>query len=125
MYAESMSRILIKILLVGVLCMNAVASADFNPAPTSVGLYNFSVYSVQSTTGIVILPRNIYRAGLTIQNNGSVAVVIKPGSTPTSATDGIVLAAGALMQFTPTIVDAIYGKSTSYAANLVMIEYLK
>lgn len=101
------------------------AWADFNPAPTSVGLYNFSTFTVATTTAIPILPRNLYRAGLVIQNNGAVSVVIKPGSAPTNATDGIVLVAGGIIQITPTPVDALYGQSASSTAKIVMIENVK
>lgn len=102
-----------------------VASADSNPAPTNVGLYNFSTFTVGTTTAIPILPKNIYRAGLVIQNNGGVSVVIKPGSVPGNTTDGIVLTAGQIIQITPTPVDALYGQSASATAKIVMIENSK
>lgn len=102
-----------------------IASADLNPAPTSVGLYNFSTFTVGTSTAINILPRNPYRAGLIIQNNGSVAVVVKPGSVPANATDGIVLIAGQVIQLNPPPVDALYGISASSTAKIVMIENVK
>lgn len=99
--------------------------ADQEAAPTSVGLSNFSTFTVGTATAIVILPRNTKRAGLIIQNNGSSSVVVKPGSTPSSATDGIVLVAGQIWQPLPPPVDALYGKSASSTDTIVMIENIK
>jgi hypothetical protein len=101
------------------------AHADQNPVPVNVGLYNFSTYTVGVSTVAVILPKNIYRAGLIMQNNGSVSVVVKPGSVPANATDGIVLTAGQLIQINPPPVDALYGVSASSTAKIVMIENVK
>lgn len=101
------------------------ARADSNPAPTNVGLYNFSTFTVSTSTASNILPRNPYRAGLVIQNNGGVSVVVKPGSVPANATDGIVLTAGQILQINPPPVDALYGQSASATAKIVMIENSK
>lgn len=102
-----------------------LASADQNPVPVNVGLYNFSTFTVGTATSSIILPRNPYRAGLFLQNQGSVSVVVKPGSVPANATDGIVLTTGALIQLNPPPVDALYGQSASSTAKIVMIEYAK
>lgn len=99
--------------------------ADQNPTPTSVGMSNFSTFTLATTTAIAILPRNTYRAGLFLQNQGAVSVVVKPGSAPANATDGIVLTAGQSMQLSPTPVDALYGISASSTAKVVMIEFSK
>ncbi len=101
------------------------ARADQNPAPTNVGLYNYSTFTVGTGTLNNILPRNTARAGLIIQNNGSVSVVVKPGSVPANATDGVVLTMGAIIQFNPPPVDAIFGISASSTAKIVMIENSK
>lgn len=101
------------------------ASADSNPAPVNVGLYNFSTFTVGTGTNYNILPKNLYRAGLIIQNNGGVSVVIKPGSVPANTTDGIVLTAGQLLQINPPPTDALYGVSASSTAKIVMIENSK
>jgi hypothetical protein len=100
------------------------AYADQNPAPASVGLWNYSVFTA-GTGGFLMLPRNANRASLTIQNNGSVSVVIKPGSAPANATDGIVITAGSTFSPAPTWVDAIYGESASATAKVIMIEGVK
>jgi hypothetical protein len=105
-------------------CLN-LAKADQNPAPANVGLYNYSTFTVSTSTASNILPRNVYRAGLIVQNNGGVSVVIKPGSVPANATDGIVIPAGTVMQFNPPFVDAIFGQSASSTAKIVMIENSK
>lgn len=102
-----------------------IAHADSNPAPTNVGLYNFSTFTVTTTTANNILPRNTSRAGLIIQNNGGVSVVVKPGSVPANATDGIVLIAGQVLQLNPPPVDALYGQSASATAKIIMIENSK
>jgi len=99
--------------------------ADQNPAPTNVGLYNFSTFTLTTTTSTPILARNSYRAGLILQNQGAVSIVVKPGSAPANATDGIVLTAGALLQINPVPVDALYGESASATAKIVMIENAK
>lgn len=101
------------------------ARADQNSAPTNVGLYNFSTFTVGVATAIPILPKNSFRAGLIIQNNGSVSVVVKPGSVPANPTDGIVLTAGQWIQITPPPVDAFYGQAASTTAKIVMIENVK
>lgn len=101
------------------------ARADYNPAPTNVGLYNFSTYTVTTSSNYAILPRNIYRSGMIIQNNGAVSIVIKPGSAPANATDGIVLVAGAILQMNPPPVDALYIESASATAKVIMIENAK
>lgn len=113
------------LLAAGFVCTGA--RADQNPSPTNVGLYNYSTFTVGlvSTETFPILPRNPYRAGLFIQNQGSVSVVIKPGSMSTGTTDGMVLTAGSSIQFNPVPVDAIYGASASSTAKIVMIEYAK
>lgn len=100
-------------------------SADQNPAPVNVGLANFSTFTVGTATSVPILPRNSYRAGLIIQNNGGVSVVIKPGSSPGNSTDGIVLTAGQIWAPNPPPVDALYGQSASSTAKIVMIENAK
>lgn len=101
------------------------ARADQNPIPTNVGLYNFSTFTVGTATSTPILARNVYRAGLIIQNNGGVSVVVKPGSAPANATDGIVLVAGQILQINPPPTDALYGQSASSTAKIVMIENAK
>ena len=100
------------------------ASADQNPAPTSVGLYNYSTITL-GTGANIMLARDVYRAGLIIQNNGAVSVVIKPGSLPLNATDGIVLTAGTILQMNPPPVDALYGEAASATAKIIMIENIK
>jgi len=105
--------------------MSTAAVADFNPAPTSVGLYNFSTVSVSNLAASTIAARNLYRAGLIIQNNGGVSVVIKPGSAPQNATDGIVLTAGTMIQLVPPPVDSIWGLSSGANAKVVLIENVK
>lgn len=101
------------------------ARADQNPTPTSVGLYNYSTFTLATTTTVAILPRDTLRAGLIVQNNGAVSVVIKPGSAPANATDGIVLTAGQIWEPNPPPVDALYGESASSTAKVVMIENIK
>lgn len=101
------------------------AHADQNPIPTNVGLYNFSTFTVSTSTAIPILVRNVYRASLIVQNNGSTSVVIKPGSGPANATDGIVLIAGQIWQPLPPPVDALYGISASSTDKIIMIENSK
>jgi hypothetical protein len=99
--------------------------ADQNPAPTNVGLYNYSTFTVGTSTTIPILPRNLARAGIILQNNGASSVVIKAGSTPANATDGIVLIAGAIFQPNIPFTDAIYGKSASATDLITMHEFVK
>ena len=101
------------------------AFADPNTAPFNVGLYNYSTYTVSTSTSYAVLPRNIYRAGLTIQNNGSVSIVVKPGSVPANATDGVVLTAGQIFAPNPPWVDALYIQSASSTAKVIMIEGAK
>lgn len=101
------------------------AYADQNPAPTSVGLSNYSTFTVGTSTAYQILPRNTNRAGLIVQNNGAVSIVIKPGSVPANATDGIVLIAGAIWEPSPPPVDALFGWSASSTAKVIMIENIK
>lgn len=114
-----------KLFLAVLLLTAPIAEADYNPTPTSVGLYNYSTFSVSTGNTAVILPRNPYRAGLIIQNGGSVSVVIKPGSVPANSTDGIVLTAGTLIQLNPPPIDALYGQSASSTAKIMMIENAK
>lgn len=102
-----------------------LARADQNPAPVNVGLYNYSTFTVGTSTTIPILPKNPYRAGLILQNNGSSSIVIKPGSTPSSATDGLVITTGGYIQFSPVPTDAIYGKSASSTDAIIMMEFAK
>lgn len=120
-----MRTLLVALCLLAAPFLLHIASADQNPAPVNVGLYNYSTFTVGTSTNIVILPKNIYRAGLVIQNQGAVSVVIKPGSVPANATDGIVLTTGEKFQFNVPPVDALYGQSASSTAKIVMIEYAK
>lgn len=106
------------------LATSLAAVADQNPTPTNVGLYNYSTFTA-TTSASQIVARNTYRAGLVVQNNGAVSVVIKPGSNPANATDGIVLVAGAIWQPNPTPVDALYALSASSTAKIVLIENVK
>ena len=103
--------------------------ADTTDAPTSVGLWNFStVVATQNSQSTVALPRNIYRAGLIIQNNGTIAVVIKPQGAGAikSNTDGFTLSASTFMQINPPPVDGFYVKTvTTGSASVVFIENIK
>lgn len=100
------------------------ARADQNPAPTNVGLVNFQSATVGTTAGL-ILSKNTARAGLIVQNNGTVSVVVKPGSAPASMTDGIVLTAGQIWQPNPPPVDALYGLSGTAGQKVTLIENVK
>lgn len=111
-------------LLAALLAMVGNAQADYNPTPTNVGVYSFAS-TVASATGAIILSRNIYRAALSIQNNGGTNVAIKPGSAPLNSTDGIVLVPGAIWAPTPPFVDALYAISASSTDKLIMIEGAK
>ena len=106
------------------------ASADQNPTPVNVGLYNYSIFTVSYSYGastFTILPRNASRAGLIISNNGAVAILIKPAGAgqPTSATDGIQVAAGALWMPMPPPVDALYIESAGANVKVVAVENIK
>jgi hypothetical protein len=100
------------------------ASADPNTQPFNVGQYSYTAASVTTTPGVV-LARNVNRAAIVAQNNGAAAVVIKFGSNPANATDGIVLAAGAIWNPSIPFVDAIYAESASGTNKLVLIEGIK
>lgn len=113
------------ILTLVTLLIAITAFADQNPTPTNVGLYNYSTFTVTTSTATPILGRNVNRALLYIQNNGTTSVVIKPGSAPANATDGIVLIAGAQWFPFPPLVDALYGISASSTDKIVMIEGIK
>ena len=113
-------------LLATLLLFSTLATADQNPAPTNVGLYSVSTISMSVSTVPGTLARNTARAGLIIQNNGSVSVVIKPGSASANITDGIVLTAGAILQMNPPPVDILYVQSTTAgAAKVILIENVK
>ncbi len=104
------------------------ASADFNPTPTSVGLYNFSTFTATTSSGsVVALPRDAYRAGLIIQNNGTVSVVVKPQGAGiiASNTDGVTLAASTFIQINPCPVDGFYVKAPAGTAPVIFIENIK
>lgn len=121
-----MSGLLVCLVPVLAVCTSMhIATADQNPTPTNVGLYNYSTFTVATNTAIPLLPRNKNRAGLIMQNNGATSIVIKPGSVPANATDGIVMIAGAVLQINPPPVDAIYGISASSTDKIVMIENVK
>lgn len=100
------------------------ARADTNPAPVSVGLGTYTSATVGTTAGLVV-SRNSNRAGLVIQNNGTAAVCLKPGSAPSSVTDGIVLSAGQIWAPVPTPVDALYGISGTAGQKVIVIENVK
>jgi hypothetical protein len=102
----------------------AVQAFPGNPIPENAGVYNFSTITV-TTSPAQITPRDSHRNYILIQNNGTVSVVIKPGSNPTSATNGIVLAAGASYAPLPALVDAWYAESASSTATLTIIEGIK
>lgn len=111
-------------LVVAAFC-SLYAFADQNPAPTNVGMSNFSTFTVSTSTAVDILPRNLSRAHLVVQNNGSTSIVIKPGSVPANATDGIVLIAGAIWEPHTPPVDALFGIAASSTDKVVMIEFVK
>lgn len=102
-----------------------LCKADPNTQPANVGLYNYSTFTVSTSTSIPIIPRNTARMHFFMQNQGSVSIVVKPGSVPANATDGIVLIAGASWEPNVPFVDAFYGISASSTAKIVMIEGIK
>lgn len=108
--------------LFALLLLPALAFASSNWTDENVGLYNFSTFTVTTSTSVPILPRNTKRALLVFQNNGSSSVVIKPGSVPANATDGIVITAGTIYSPVPPMVDAFYAISASSTDKVVMIE---
>ena len=101
------------------------ASADQNPAPTNVGLYNYSTYTVTATTNYAVLPKNIYRALLVVENNGAASVVVKPGSAPANSTDGILVGPNQQWAPSPPMVDALFIQSYSGSNKVIMIEGAK
>lgn len=101
------------------------AHADPNTAPFNVGQSSYTTASLTISTATVVLARNSSRAGLLIQNNGAASVVLKFGSVPANATDGIVLTAGQILNINPPPVDAIYGQSASGTQKVVLIEFVK
>jgi hypothetical protein len=99
------------------------ALANENPAPTNVGVYNFSTYS-PTTASVQIIARNPNRAYLLIQNQGNASVIVKPDAFQ-SASEGIILAPQSSYEPHPALVDSFYAKSNSGTQTLLMIEGVK
>ncbi len=112
------------------LCLTAPAAFALPGAdlPENVGLYNFSTISV-TTAPTQIIARNSARNYFLVQNTSATAVTIKPGSAPSSATNGIqVCAAGnacAVYNPVPALVDSFYAETASGTATLTIIEAIK
>ena len=117
-----------RLLLLGLALVSAIAFADPNTAPLNVGLYRYSLSTVNNTSSstLAFISRNLNRAGLIIQNNGTVSIVVKPGSPIVSPVDGVVLTAGTIWQPNPPPVDAFFiGSTTSTSASVLAIENIK
>jgi hypothetical protein len=123
---QHMTKVILLLTLSLVLSLAAVSGMAYpgNPLPENVGLYNFSTISVSTSPGQIIA-RNTSRNYFLIQNNGAVSVVVKPGSNPSSATNGVVLTAGSTYAPLPAMVDAWYAESASSTATLTIIEGIK
>lgn len=112
------------IALLGFFAAIAVQAFPDNPIPENAGVFNFSTISL-TTTPKQVVARDPHVNYLLIQNTGTNPAVIKPDSNPSSATNGIVLTAGASYSPLPALVDAWYAESTTSTTTLTIIEGIK